>query len=650
MAQRPSGQYVPIDPNRVESGATVSWSVEQVESAGEYDIHFRYANDEERNALPPDVPRTATMTVNGSASTQITVPPTEFWNVWRTISTTVALDAGQNTVSVTLAKDDTGGFNLDSVAATETGQPMPKPALTETSQSMPEPETDPILGPTVDEFEFVKDVPAAGWDDTCVLDSAIGKYMVTARKKDGEWYVGAMTDENGRALNVPLDFLARGKPGLPDEDEEEEEEEGDGKEEGEDHEEGEDEEGDEEDDEVVEDDDDKNDQKYVAEIYTDGIDATYDENLAAVRVNAAIVDPNTTVLASMIKSGGTVIRLRPATGSDIADLPTYERPSQDIDVTIENETFVQEPFITATGSNDSDYIGGTTVELVVGGEVVANANIRFPPNTTSGSYTFSYAISDPGTYNVTVQTTDGTTLASKIVRVKPPATVATFADPAGDDHGPGSYTYPTADAFEAGAFDLRSFTVAQTPSIYQFTFEVANLYNAFGSRQGFSPHMFVLWVRDPAESGGSTTSLDDLLATTAFEKPWHYRLEVSGFTKSAVDANGTPLTDTEGNAITPRETVDTSAGTVTLSLDRAAFGGVDAANLEVVPMVQSENFGTLRPVKVQNDGYVFGGAKPGAVDMAPRIMDVITPEGVTQSDALAYTADQLASLPFVPIE
>jgi hypothetical protein len=641
-----AGRYVAIDPNSVENGATVSWTVEGVESAGEYDLHLRYASDAEQNAVPAGTPRTATVKVNGSASTQLTVPTTAYWDEWGTVSTTVALEAGENTVTVALTDGDTGGFNLDSIAVTETGQSMPKP------------DTAPIRGPTVDEFEFIKDVPAAGWDDTRVLDAAIGEYMVTARKKGKEWYVGAMTDENGRALDVPLDFLAPGERGPPEHAGPPESAGPPGNKPGRgppenagppshagppegagppDH-------------AGPPDGKVPNGPKYVAEIYTDGIDAAYDANLSDVRISKAIVTPRTTLLASMIETGGTAVRLYRASDEEVENLPRYEHPSQDVNVSIENETFVQEPFITATGSNTSDYIGGTTVELVVDGEVVATANVRFPPNTTNGNYTFSYTISDPGTYNVTVQTTDGTTLASKTVRVKPPATVASFADPSGDDYGPGSYTYPTADAFKDGAFDLRSFTVKQTPSLYEFTFKVEKLYNAFGSSRGFSPQMFVLWVHDPNESGGSTTSLNDLQATTSFKKPWHYRLQVSGFTKGIVDATGTPVTDADGNTVSLGASIDTSAGTVTLTLDRTALDGVDAANLDVVPMVQSEDRGTLRPVEVQNAGYVFGGAKPGAADMTPRIMDMITPDGTTQSDALAYTADQLASLPFVSLE
>ena len=613
-ANAQGGQYVPVDPNSVDAGASVSWTVEDVERAGEYDVHLRYASDETENAVPADEPRTATVAVEGSTSTQVTFPPTAYWDDWTTVATTVTLSEGDNALSVSLTDADTGGLNLDAIAVTESGASMPDPA------------TDPTLGPTVDAFQFVEDVPACGWDDTRVLDAEIGSYVVTARRKGDEWYVGAMTDESGRALDVPLDFL----DAAPGEREGHEKGKGEGHEKGkgEGHTKG----------------------KYVAELYSDGIDAAYDANLSDVRVAEVVVDADTALLASMVRTGGTAVRIRPATGREVVDLPEYERPTQDVDVAIAAETFVQEPFVEATGSNDGDFVGGTTVELLVDGDVATTDNVRFPPNSTDATDALSYAIDEPGTYDVTVRTTDGTTLAAETVTVKPPETVVNLSDPAGDDHGPGSYTFPTNGAFEAGAFDVRSFTVEQTPSVYEFTVEVENLYDAWGSGRGFSPHMFVLWVRDPAKSGGSTASLDDLEATVSFEQPWHYRLEVSGYTKSAVDATGAPLTDADGDAVSLRENVDTTANTVTLSVDRAAFDGVDAADLAVVPAVQSEDRGTLRPVAEQRDAYVFGGAKDGASGVAPRIADLVAPDGVAQSDALAYDADTRASLPFVPLD
>ena len=61
-------------------------------------------------------------------------------------------------------------------------------------------------------FDFIRDVPT-DWEQTKVLDAVIGDYVVTARQERGgsDWYLGAITDENARTLDVPLSFLGKGK-------------------------------------------------------------------------------------------------------------------------------------------------------------------------------------------------------------------------------------------------------------------------------------------------------------------------------------------------------------------------------------------------------------------------------------------------------
>jgi alpha-glucosidase len=48
------------------------------------------------------------------------------------------------------------------------------------------------------------------WDNTKVLDAKVGDYILMARQKDNNWYLGAMTDWTGRSLNVDLSFLGDG--------------------------------------------------------------------------------------------------------------------------------------------------------------------------------------------------------------------------------------------------------------------------------------------------------------------------------------------------------------------------------------------------------------------------------------------------------
>ncbi len=61
-------------------------------------------------------------------------------------------------------------------------------------------------------FQFIKDVPA-DWQETKVLNGEIGDYVTIARKdrRSENWYLGAVTDEEGRSLDVPLSFLTPGR-------------------------------------------------------------------------------------------------------------------------------------------------------------------------------------------------------------------------------------------------------------------------------------------------------------------------------------------------------------------------------------------------------------------------------------------------------
>jgi alpha-glucosidase len=61
-------------------------------------------------------------------------------------------------------------------------------------------------------FEFIEVVPV-DWSKTIIKDGKIGDYIVTVRKDkhSGDWYLGAITDENSRTVKVDFSFLDTGK-------------------------------------------------------------------------------------------------------------------------------------------------------------------------------------------------------------------------------------------------------------------------------------------------------------------------------------------------------------------------------------------------------------------------------------------------------
>ena len=61
-------------------------------------------------------------------------------------------------------------------------------------------------------FDFVKAVPTT-WDETRYVTGDIDNYVVVARRKGHDWYLGAIGDERAHEVTVPLRFLGgTGKP------------------------------------------------------------------------------------------------------------------------------------------------------------------------------------------------------------------------------------------------------------------------------------------------------------------------------------------------------------------------------------------------------------------------------------------------------
>jgi alpha-glucosidase len=58
-------------------------------------------------------------------------------------------------------------------------------------------------------FEWIQQIPTT-WDATKVLDAEVGKFIVIARQKNNDWYVGSITNHEARELTVPLNFLNEG--------------------------------------------------------------------------------------------------------------------------------------------------------------------------------------------------------------------------------------------------------------------------------------------------------------------------------------------------------------------------------------------------------------------------------------------------------
>src|SRR5207302_7997267 len=117
-------------------------------------------------------------------------------------------------------------------------------------------------------------------------------------------------------------------------------------------------------------------------------------------------------------------------------------------------------------------------------------------------------------------------------------TLLDVADPVGDDSGPGTYAYPTAQDFHRGAFDIERFQVIDAGSSVYFRVQVRDLSPTFGSALG--AQLLDIFIRDPWQAQTSTAPpFASRNYAIAPGSAWGSRLEVQGFASPVlVDAAG----------------------------------------------------------------------------------------------------------------
>ena len=117
-----------------------------------------------------------------------------------------------------------------------------------------------------DLFEFIKEMPAT-WDDSRVLHSSIGKHITSARRSGDQWFVGSVINEQGGTLQIPLDFLKKGK-------------------------------------------------RYEVTCYEDAPDTHYIKNRESYRIRKGTVTGKDTIEATMAPGGGHCMWIRPVSSTE----------------------------------------------------------------------------------------------------------------------------------------------------------------------------------------------------------------------------------------------------------------------------------------------------------------------------------------------
>jgi len=168
--------------------------------------------------------------------------------------------------------------------------------------------------------------------------------------------------------------------------------------------------------------------------------------------------------------------------------------------------------------------------------------------------------------------------------------VLRIEDPQGDDHGPGSYTYPTDSVFEPQVFDLKYFAVGFDEKNIVFTFDFYGpVPNPWGSPNNLALQTLDVYIdTDPGAGTGSRLLLPGRNAALTEGAGWEYAVWAEGWTPQFVapDETGAPKM-VGGTAF--KVIVDRAANRVQLRVPRAAFGGGDPMEWAYAAAVLSQD-------------------------------------------------------------
>jgi carbohydrate-binding DOMON domain-containing protein len=208
-----------------------------------------------------------------------------------------------------------------------------------------------------------------------------------------------------------------------------------------------------------------------------------------------------------------------------------------------------------------------------------------------------------------------------------------FKDPAGDDDGPGAYSYPTDAVYKRGSFDLTGFTLKTSGAKTDVGVKVnANLEDPWSMGGGFAVQMvFVFIDKDGKEGSGYTKVPPGLNFELSPESAWEKLIILSpqpmGRVKTEVEQKAG---DMKGDIIVPSRT--RGAGrTITGSIDTAALGEGDPSTWGYQVVMQSnEGFPAgsdllTRKVNEYEGQHRFGGGNDGDCD--PHVMDLLAGDG-----------------------
>jgi glucoamylase len=298
---------------------------------------------------------------------------------------------------------------------------------------------------------------------------------------------------------------------------------------------------------------------------------------------------------------------------------------------------IDSPTVTVTGTTTA----GATVVAEALGSIGATPSIASTTAGPSGDWSLQLPVGF-GSTTITVTATLGRSTGygqRTVINVALPGTaVLDVADPDGDDNGPGTYQYPTAADFHSGAFDLERFRVSADGTNVYLQVTLRNLDPTFGNT--FGAQLLDVYVHNPAATSTSTGAAASTF-NYGVSPPWSERLEAQGFASPVWVG---PSSASLGSA---QFVADQASRTATLIVPQSTFGTPGSGWAFAVALTGQDGFSPdqARSFAPTPQPFQFGVCAPGgtspicAVDPAsvPKVMDTITPSGVSQATELDPT-------------
>ena len=239
-------------------------------------------------------------------------------------------------------------------------------------------------------------------------------------------------------------------------------------------------------------------------------------------------------------------------------------------------------------------------------------------------------------------------------------------DPAGDDHGPGSYTYPTDGVFTNGSYDITNFQVGYDDDniVFRFTMD-GPVENSWGSGNGLSVQTFDIYIDQDGDGQGGRAMLPGRNLAFQDEYAWDFAITVEGWESGvfipAADGNQEKIVQASELFIL----ADPGQQKVTIRVPKSVLGDNPEEWRFAAVVMSQEGFPSsgvmrVRDVQATAEQWRIGGAPDGTTNHT-RVMDLVwAEEGQQESwlgdftpsdkDQPELTAEEFAKIGMLVVE